>query len=148
MQRFRAVACSEFEIIELKQQFCGNRQISCIVTGTRHYSSDFLEQGGLEIPCTLIFKDEKIHDKKYLNKVHKLVIEVMNPPSIKTSDCADSDNIKTQSMAQHNGNSPEPKKRKILNDQNTSSSSNIDSWEHEIRMCVLLWLKTYYRSSG
>ena len=106
-------------------------EISCIVTGTRRYSSD-LEQGGLEIPCTLIFKDEKIHDKKYLNQVHKLVIEVMNP-SIKTSDCADSDNIKTQSMAQHNGNSPEPKKRKILNDQNISSSSHIDSWEHEIR---------------
>ena len=47
-------------------------EISCIVTGTRRYSSD-LEQGGLEIPCTLIFKDEKIHDKKYLNKVRKLV---------------------------------------------------------------------------
>ena len=26
LQRFRAVACSDFEIIELKQQFCGNRQ--------------------------------------------------------------------------------------------------------------------------
>ena len=25
LQRFRAVACSDFEIIELKQQFCGNR---------------------------------------------------------------------------------------------------------------------------
>ena len=50
---------------------CGG-EISCIVTGTRRYSSD-LEQGGLEIPCTLIFKDEKIHDKKYLNKVHKRI---------------------------------------------------------------------------
>jgi hypothetical protein len=106
-------------------------EISCIVTGTRRYSSD-LEQGGLEIPCTLIFKDDKIDDKKYLNKVHKPVREAMNPPSIKTSDCADSGSIKTQSMVQRNGNSPEPKKRKILlNDQNTNSSS--DSWEHEIR---------------
>ena len=66
----------------------------------------------------------------------------MNPPSIKMSDCADSDNIKTQSMAQRNNNSPEPKKRKILlNDQNASSSSDSrehdscssNSWEHEIR---------------
>ena len=32
--------------------------IECIVTGTRRYSSD-LPQGGLEIPCTLLFSGEK-----------------------------------------------------------------------------------------
>ena len=66
----------------------------------------------------------------------------MNAPSIKMSDCADSDNIKTQRMAQHNDKNPEPKKRKMsLNDQNASSSSvsrehdscSSNSWEHEIR---------------
>ena len=31
--------------------------IECIVTGTRTYSSD-LPQGGLEIPCTLLFSSE------------------------------------------------------------------------------------------
>ncbi len=37
--------------------------ITCIVTGTRRYSSD-LEQGGLEIPCVLIFKATTIEMKK------------------------------------------------------------------------------------
>lgn len=33
--------------------------ISCIVTGPRRYSRD-LPQGGLEIPCTLEFKGDKV----------------------------------------------------------------------------------------
>ena len=37
--------------------------ITCIITGTRRYSSD-LEQGGLEIPCVLIFKATTIEMKK------------------------------------------------------------------------------------
>jgi len=32
--------------------------ITCVVTGSRRYSSD-LVQGGLEIPCTLIFRGKK-----------------------------------------------------------------------------------------
>ena len=38
--------------------------IECIVTGTRRYSSD-LPQGGLEIPCRLLFSGEK----KEINQV-------------------------------------------------------------------------------
>ena len=41
--------------------------ISCIVTGHRQYSSD-LKQGGLEIPCTLVFNGEKTGDQNYLRK--------------------------------------------------------------------------------
>ena len=41
--------------------------IECTVTGTRRYSSD-LPQGGLEIPCTLLFSGEK----KEINKVKLL----------------------------------------------------------------------------
>ena len=37
--------------------------IECIVTGTRRYSSD-LPQGGLEIPCSLLFSVEKKEIKK------------------------------------------------------------------------------------
>ena len=32
--------------------------ITCVVTGSRRYSSD-LAQGGLEIPCTLIFRGQE-----------------------------------------------------------------------------------------
>ena len=37
--------------------FLRNGSITCIMTGTRRYSRD-LVQGGLKIPCTLIFKGE------------------------------------------------------------------------------------------
>ena len=37
--------------------------ISCTVTGSRRYSSD-LSQGGLEIPCSVIFKSSKKNIKK------------------------------------------------------------------------------------
>ena len=43
--------------------------IECIVTGARRYSSD-LPQGGLEIPCTLLFSGEK----KKINKVKFLLM--------------------------------------------------------------------------
>ena len=41
--------------------------IKCEVTGKRRYSSD-LSQGGLEIPCRLIFKSK---DKKEIDKIKK-----------------------------------------------------------------------------
>ena len=40
--------------------------ISCVVTGPRRYSRD-LPQGGLEIPCTLEFKGDKVS----IDKVRK-----------------------------------------------------------------------------
>ena len=43
-------------------------EISCIVIGNRRYSSD-LAQGGLEIPCTLLFHGEE----KYIQKLKKLI---------------------------------------------------------------------------
>ena len=46
--------------------------IECIVTGTRRYSSD-LPQGGLEIPCSLLFSGEK----KEINKVKLLYTKKM-----------------------------------------------------------------------
>lgn len=46
--------------------------IECTVTGTRRYSSD-LPQGGLEIPCRLLFSGEK----KEINKVKLLYTKKM-----------------------------------------------------------------------
>ena len=43
-------------------------EILCIVIGNRRYSSD-LAQGGLEIPCTLLFRGEE----KYIQKLKKLI---------------------------------------------------------------------------
>ena len=42
--------------------------IRCEVTGDRRYSSD-LPQGGLEVPCDLIFEGKK----KYIQKIEKLI---------------------------------------------------------------------------
>ena len=42
--------------------------IQCEVTGDRRHSSD-LPQGGLEVPCELIFEGEK----KYIQKIKKLL---------------------------------------------------------------------------
>ena len=44
------------------------REILCIVIGNQRYSSD-LVQGGLEIPCTLLFHGEE----KYIQKLKKLI---------------------------------------------------------------------------
>ena len=46
--------------------------IKCIVTGTRRYSTD-LPQGGLEIPCLLLFRGER----KESNKVKLLFTKKM-----------------------------------------------------------------------
>ena len=43
-------------------------EIMCTVIGNRRYSSD-LVQGGLEIPCTLLFRGEE----KYIQKLKKLM---------------------------------------------------------------------------
>ena len=43
-------------------------EILCTVIGNRRYSSD-LVQGGLEIPCTLLFRGEE----KYIQKLKKLI---------------------------------------------------------------------------
>ena len=43
-------------------------KILCIVIGNRRYSSN-LVQGGLEIPCTLLFRGEE----KYIQKLKKLI---------------------------------------------------------------------------
>ena len=42
--------------------------VDCVITGPRQYSSDLL-QGGLEVPCKLIFKGEA----KHVSKVAKLI---------------------------------------------------------------------------
>ena len=42
-------------------------EIICVVTGNRRYSSD-LVQGGLEIPCSIIFRGKK----KLVSKIKKL----------------------------------------------------------------------------
>ena len=43
--------------------------ISCEVTGSRRYSRD-LEQGGLEIPCDLLFKgNEQDIKQEYISKI-------------------------------------------------------------------------------
>ena len=47
-------------------------EIACQVTGSKKYSTD-LPQGGLEIPCKLIFKGEK----KLVSKVSKLPKEAL-----------------------------------------------------------------------
>ena len=41
--------------------------ITCVVTGNRRYSSD-LVQGGLEIPCSIIFRGKE----KLISKIKKL----------------------------------------------------------------------------
>ena len=46
--------------------------IRCEVTGDRRYSKDLL-QGGLEIPCDLIFEGEK----KYIQKIEKLLTNLV-----------------------------------------------------------------------
>ena len=43
--------------------------ITCQVTGTRRYSANRLPQGGLEIPCQLIFRGKKSD----LDKIEKLM---------------------------------------------------------------------------
>ena len=48
-------------------------EIVCKITGTRHYSAD-LPQGGMEIPCILIFKSQSIKEcskTEYLTKSAK-----------------------------------------------------------------------------
>ena len=52
--------------------------ISCIVNGRRQYSSD-LPQGGLEVPCRLIFKG----NKKDIDKI-KLLLQKSNKMSVET----------------------------------------------------------------
>ena len=52
---------------KLSRLCCGG-VISCTVTGGRWYSGD-LPQGGLEIPCILLFK----HDPKELQKMKQLL---------------------------------------------------------------------------
>ena len=45
------------KLLAIFWSFLRNGSITCIITGSRQYSRD-LVQGGLEIPCTLIFKGE------------------------------------------------------------------------------------------
>ena len=52
--------------------------ISCIVNGRHQYSSD-LPQGGLEVPCRLIFKG----NKKDINKI-KLLLQKSQEMSVET----------------------------------------------------------------
>ena len=48
-------------------------KIYCTATDSRRYSAD-LEQGGMEIPCTLTFKTT---DKHKIEKAHKLINSTM-----------------------------------------------------------------------
>ena len=54
--------------------------ISCVVVNKRRYSRD-LPQGGLEIPCKLVFKGKA----KYISKVKRLVL----PPDVETRSVND-----------------------------------------------------------
>ena len=47
--------------------FLQSSSITCRVTGTVRYSRD-LEQGGLEIPCDLIFQGDPLHVEKVKEK--------------------------------------------------------------------------------
>ena len=50
--------------------FLQSSSITCRVTGTVRYSRD-LQQGGLEIPCDLIFQGDPLHVEKVLKRVMK-----------------------------------------------------------------------------
>ena len=82
--------------------FLGKRgTISCQVTGARHYSRD-LPQGGLEIPCKLIFSGET----RLIIKVQKLLQEALTS-GLLTSYGTDSDPPQKSPVKQPN------KKRRI-----------------------------------
>ena len=51
-----------------------NGTITCIVTAGRHFSAD-LPQGGLEVPCKLIFKGKNA----LITKIKKLVLPIIHP---------------------------------------------------------------------
>lgn len=55
--------------------------ISCEVTGSRQYSTD-LPQGGLEIPCKLVFNG----DARLINKVEKLLREALDSGLLTSCD--------------------------------------------------------------
>ncbi len=78
--------------------------ITCVVTGSRRYSSD-LPQGGLEVPCKLTFKGSE----KYLQKI-KLFF--------KASCCHNSDELSS-------------KRRKIANECSVGNSHEKDSGDLE-----------------
>ena len=54
--------------------FLGHGSITCTVTSARRFSSD-LPQGGLEVPCKLLFKGPKT----FVRKVKKLVVPMAAP---------------------------------------------------------------------
>jgi len=71
--------------------------ITCQVSGSRRYSED-LPQGGLEVPCTLIFQILKTQPVEFLDKTERLInaalsmkIELPLPPVVSSeSSCASS----------------------------------------------------------
>ena len=52
----------------------GGRNINCVVTGTRRYSSD-LSKGGLEVPCRYTFS---VNDAKKCDQLHKRIIDSLS----------------------------------------------------------------------
>ena len=46
-----------------------NNRITCVISGSRRYSSDLIK-GGMKIPCTLIFSGE---EKCEIQKIQKLI---------------------------------------------------------------------------
>ena len=101
--------------------------ITCTVSGARRYSVD-LEQGGLEIPCTLRFEGNEKLDNNYLNKVERLVRSAMSS----TAKRPDSVASKTDERMDSTGSNPEPKKRKLA-DFSNKEQRQTDSWELEIK---------------
>ena len=89
--------------------------IWCTVSGSRRYSSD-LEQGGLEIPCTITF-DIGSNDSLE-KKAEKLVKSALTTSSAKPNS----------TIAEGNSdNGPEPKKRKL------DEPWDDTNWEYEIK---------------
>ena len=91
--------------------FLRSGSITCIITGTRRYSRD-LVQGGLEVPCTLIFKGEP----SKIEKVKGLLKE--NKSKIASSEVESNDNSKEDQPVAGN----EVKDVEIISDQEFHSS--------------------------
>lgn len=67
--------------------------IDCEVTGSRQYSAD-LAQGGLEIPCKLIF----VKEVKEVQKVQRLLKPVITAPTTPDSSSSKNKNVVSQNV--------------------------------------------------
>ena len=96
--------------------FLRSGSITCIITGTRQYSRD-LVQGGLEVPCTLIFNG----DPSKIEKVKGLLKE--NKSKIANSQAESKDNFKEGRPSDRSVTGNEVKDGEIIGDQEFHGSS-------------------------